>query len=351
MKETSFLLKHPLLLLHLGCWFVYILGDSVGHLASGYSNVLPSIACGLSACLLTGVVALASKQLAHLGLKIQGAIFGFLLYLAAIVWDKLLIILHTEEQSTVSDGLQKVKNYSLVDWFLPNYEALFVFIAWGGFLLACTYFIAHREQQVRLGVALLQTKQAQLQTLRYQLNPHFLFNVLNSVDVSVLSEDKDTAHQMLKHLSRFLRNSLQQGEQDKIKLEQEFEVLSDFVSIEQLRFGDALQLDMELSDVCRAAMLPPMLLQPLVENAIKFAWSQTEKGQVQVTARKQDQQLVIEINNSKVGLSEKRSGTGTGLRNTLERLRLVYGEDASLLIEDLPDQYQLLLTLPFEIAL
>ncbi len=209
--------------------------------------------------------------------------------------------------------LQKVKNYSLVDWFLPNYEALFVFIAWGGFLLACTYFIAHREQQVRLGVALLQTKQAQLQTLRYQLNPHFLFNVLNSVDVSVLSEDKDTAHQMLKHLSRFLRNSLQQGEQDKIKLEQEFEVLSDFVSIEQLRFGDALQLDMELSDVCRAAMLPPMLLQPLVENAIKFAWSQTEKGQVQVTARKQDQQLVIEINNSKVGLSEKRSGTGTGL--------------------------------------
>lgn len=350
MSKNSDFYKNPLLLLQIAGWSAYIMVDIFDHLKSGYYEFIPSLIGGLSACALTGLVAVVSGRLAHNPRPIQVLVFAILLYLAAIIWHKIFTIVHTLEASMTIE-LNKVLQYSLSQWLQTGYMPLFLFLAWSGFYVGSRWFLAHKQQQIELNEALLNTRQAQLQTLRYQLNPHFLFNILNSVDVSVLSKDNDTAHKMLQHLSGFLRNSLEQGEQDKIALQQEFSVLSDFVGIEKLRFGEALSIDLNLPNECKHAMLPPMLLQPLMENAIKFAWTQSQQGRVHLVASKNGHQLNIRIENSRAQDNSSKSGTGTGLRNTLERLALVYGDDASMTTEDSDHQFVVQLVLPWEVAL
>lgn len=345
--------KNPLLLLQLVGWLIYGVADSLDHILKGYDSLLPTLVCSTSAFLLTGLTGYITNQNEHRGVVKQSLIFAVLILLATVLWHKVWAVLHgdaTTNEAYLAE-FAKVADYSLIQWLSTGYYPLFLFLAWSGFFFGAKWFLAHRTQQQQLVQALLATKQAQLQTLRYQLNPHFLFNVLNSVDVSVLSDDKHTAHLMLKHLSGFLRNSLAHGEQDKIPLKQEFEIVNDFIGIERLRFGDALKLSVELPVECEQAMLPPMLLQPMVENAIKFAWSQSQQGSVELRAAKQMHQLSIVIKNSKAQQPEDKAGTGTGLRNTAQRLKLVYGEDAVLQAEDQQDFFAVTLRLPWEVAL
>jgi len=350
MLKSTFFQKHPLLVFQLTGWTAYILVDVFNHLRTGYFEYIPSLIGGVSACILTGLVAFISDKFKQRSIREQVILFALLLFTAIVLWHKVYTVIHTLEDS-MTIALHKVLQYSPSQWLKTGYMPLFLFLAWSGFYVGSKWFLAHREQQIELNLSQLKTKHAQLQTLRYQLNPHFLFNILNSIDVSVMSDDKDTAHSMLKHLSRFLRNSLQQGEQDKISLKHEIEIVKDFISIEQIRFGDKLKIELDISQECEGAMLPPMLLQPLIENAIKFAWSQTGQGEVNLLVNKVGFQLIIQITNSKAQNRADMKGTGTGLRNTQERLALVYGDDASLNSEDLSGQFKVELKLPLEVEI
>ena len=252
---------------------------------------------------------------------------------------------------SLSVKVSQLFKHSLLEWTDTGYMPLFLFFAWGGLYVTAKWYITHQNHQNELNRALLNARQAQLLTLRYQLNPHFLFNVLNSIDVSVLNNDKATAHNMLKYLSNFLRSTLEEGESDKVTLEKEFELIRNFTSIEQLRFGDALELQMELPDNFRHALIPTMLLQPLVENAIKYAWSQKETGHVTITASKQANSINITIRNNKATVEPKLgtgTGTGTGLKNTRERLKLIYGADASIAINELSHNFEVVVKFPLE---
>lgn len=350
MTQTPYFHKHPLILAHLACWTIYILADWAGHVTSGYFILMPSLICGLSACLLTGFTAALYHKIAGVAQK-AGVISAVLaLYFSAILWDKTLIVMHTEGEITHGQALQNVMNHSLSDWLRPNYQPLIIFIAWALFLTAATWYLAWQDQSSELSQAQLKTRQAQLQTLRYQLNPHFLFNVLNSVDVSLMSDDKETAHHMLQNLSQFLRSSLEQGEQDKIRLDQEFQILNHYLAIENVRFSDSLDLQITLDPGCEDAMVPPMLLQPLMENAVKYAWSQTSMGHTTLKAQTRENRLILSIENSKAQDVQIQSGTGTGLRNTAERLQLVYGDDATLETRDQSHQFAIQIILPLERA-
>lgn len=345
--------KNPLLFLQLSGWGVYLLADVFDHIASGHYFFAPSIICSISAFILTGVVAYITNKNDDKDIKLQGGIFLALLLVSAIVWHKIWSILHGDAETWPEriNGFIGMLDYSFIQWITTGYYPLFAFIAWGGIFVGSKSYFAHQKQQTDLNKALLTAKQAQLQTLRYQLNPHFLFNVLNSIDISILSDDKNVAHNMVLRLSRFLRNTLENGEQDKISLEKEFEIIKDYSSIEQLRFGDALTLSVEVEVGCGNAMIPSMILQPLVENAIKFAWSQSEQGQVLITAKKCQNLLSIEIVNSLTKQNETLQGTGTGLKNTQERLALAYGEDASLHIKETSEHYTTQLLLPWEVSI
>ena len=346
--------KHPLLTLQAVGWLIYLVADSLDHLAKGYYNLFPSLICAGSAFVVTGLVAWLTNKLEHLGTLKQNLAFSGLILLAAILWHKVWAILHDKEVpfEQTFEAFAKIPDYTLAQWLTTGYYPLFLFLAWSGVFFAAKWYFVHKEQQEKLGQALLNTRQAQLQTLRYQLNPHFLFNVLNSVDVSVLKDDKQTAHQMLQHLSGFLRHSLEQGEQDKIPLSQEMKLIRDFINIEQLRFKDALLVELDIADECEAAMLPPMLLQPLMENAIKFAWSYQGKGVVSLNALKQGAHLVVSLCNSTSEQQQAdKSGTGTGLRNTRDRLMLVYGDDADLSHKQQNEQFIVTIKIPMEVAL
>lgn len=351
MNKAQRFLKQPLTLLQIAGWTGYAITDHVGHLMYGGGHILSSIASGYLAMLLTTFIAIIANKLKYRPMAWQILIGLTLLFIASVIWIRLFSVFHGHVT------LEQITEYSLPQWLSGVSGTMFLFVGWAGLYMGSKIFIVNRQQQLELQKALVAAKQAQLQTLRYQLNPHFLFNVLNSIDVSLLAKKTDVCHSMLKHLSSFLRNSLQNGDKDKISLEQELNILNEFVAIEQVRFADKLAVRMAVNSDCHQALLPPMLLQPLMENAIKFAWSQTQPGEVNLAATKQHNTLRIEMVNTVVekrsgaheqGISmDEYSGEGVGLSNTRERLLVTYGDDASIITEETEFQYKVILTLPW----
>lgn len=266
--------------------------------------------------------------------------FITLLLLAALCWGSTLAFMFAQNFSAENEFYKRALRGFV--------SALWPLSLWAGLFFLVKLSIKRREEQLTLNRVLLEHKKAQLSTLRYQLNPHFLFNMLNSIDVSILSNNNDVAHKMIQQLSNFLRNSLQQGEQDKITLQQELTIIQDFIAISRHRFSDALEVNINIDADCMRAMLPPMLLQPLVENAIKYGWSQTQKGMIEIQAAKTADSLILHINNSKQN-GQQEIGTGTGLSNTTERLRLIYGEEASVSIDNSNDTFAVEVQLPWEV--
>lgn len=350
MTLNTYIERYPLFLLHLFGWSVYIAADYLDHIYVGNYDFIPTLVCGVAAWAMTGLIAIAFDRMTSAPGVIKWTVFVGALYAATVIWHKILIIFHHEDDSTVALQFEKVRAYDLADWIATGFMPIFMFLAWAAFYFLAKQYMARRYELALLQEAQLMTKKAQLETLRHQLNPHFLFNILNSIDVSIRSDDKETAHRMTQHLSRFLRSSLEHGDRDKVPLGQELSMLTEFVAIEQIRFRDQLSVDLQVPPECEQAMIPAMLLQPLMENAVKFAWSQQDQGHVELVASRVAGDLAITITNSKAA-SEGRSGTGTGLRNTKDRLKLLYGDDASVAIQELASSFTVTLNIPWEVAL
>ena len=182
--------------------------------------------------------------------------------------------------------------------------------------------------------------------LRYQLNPHFLFNTLNSISTLVLLKQTEPANAMLTRLSGFLRHTLITEPGSQVSLAQEIETLQLYLDIERMRFEERLRTHFEIDDAALAAQLPSMLLQPIVENAIKYAVTPQEEGaRISITARVLGERLRITIEDTGPGLEEplrldqldvdrlrkvsepgKPVSTGVGLANIRNRLIQAYGD-------------------------
>jgi sensor histidine kinase YesM len=169
--------------------------------------------------------------------------------------------------------------------------------------------------------------QAQLQNLRLQLNPHFLFNTLNTIS-SVMYEDVRAADRMIARLSDLLRSTLDQGDAQEVTLEREIEFLNLYVETMKARFEERLEVDVDASQEMRAAMVPPLLLQPLVENSIRHGADHRSNVRVEVRAARENGSLLLQVRDHGPGLSgESRRALrgGIGLSNTAERLERLYG--------------------------
>ncbi len=173
--------------------------------------------------------------------------------------------------------------------------------------------------------------QAELDTLKLQLNPHFIFNALNSA-MALIATDPPAAERMVSELSDFLRLVLSTSSEQEVPLERELGLLDRYVAIQRVRFQDRLTVNCNIEDGVRAALVPSLLLQPLVENAIRHGISpRAGAGYVQVCARKAGDKLVLTVLDNGVGVRARRSrersrGTGLGLTNTRTRLIHLYGE-------------------------
>ena len=206
-------------------------------------------------------------------------------------------------------------------------------VAWSSLYYGINYYLLLEEQSDQLLRLEHQASSAQLAMLRYQLNPHFLFNTLNSISTLVLLKQTDRANAMLSRLSSFLRYTLVNEPTGQVTVAQEVETLKLYLEIEKMRFEERLRPKFHIDPAAVPARLPSLLLQPLVENAIKYAVTPQEDGaDIAVDARRLGDRVLITVADTGPGadasaLSAGQSSTGVGLANIRDRLAQAYGAD------------------------
>ncbi|HVO98605.1 MAG TPA: histidine kinase [Bryobacteraceae bacterium] len=192
----------------------------------------------------------------------------------------------------------------------------------------------------------LRLREAELRALEAQVNPHFLFNSLNTIR-GMIVEDASVAQDMVTRLANILRYSLQRERTYTVSLEREMEVVADYLAIESIRFDHRLRVRIEIQPAAAAAQVPSMLVQTLVENALKHGIGTTpEGGEVLIRAAIQDGALTLEIVNPGCLEAPREDATQIGLANARLRLRLLYGDKASLKLENRGGSVAALVTIP-----
>ena len=207
---------------------------------------------------------------------------------------------------------------------------------------------ATHELEARAMQTSIQARDAELKALKAQINPHFLFNSLNSIS-ALTSIDPVRARDMCVLLGDFLRLTLGLGEKTSVRLSEELELLQKYMAIEKVRFGARLTMHEEIQEESKACLLPPLLLQPLVENAVKHGIAGLpEGGDVRLAVQRQNGRLAILVENSWDPEAPPRRSGGLGLKNVQQRLEARYGKDANLRVNTEGERFQVTLSIPAE---
>ena len=199
---------------------------------------------------------------------------------------------------------------------------------------ATRYFIEARERDVQVARLSEQLASARFAALQAQVNPHFLFNTLNTITVLVRDNDREAAVRIVEQLSEVLRSTLSSHQANEVTLGEELDLVRQYVAIEEARFSDRLRPEFKIDDSLRSALIPSFALQHLVENAIRHGIAkQQDAGRLIVSARRVRDMLEIAVTDDGVGVDEEGVGVeGHGIENTRERLRALYGDEASLVV-------------------
>ena len=233
---------------------------------------------------------------------------------------------------------------------------LFLLMSWGGFYFGINYYLTLRNETERAFQSARLADQAQLKMLRYQLNPHFLFNTLNAISTLVLEKDGPNANDMLTKLSAFLRYSLDSDPLQRVPFSEELRALQLYLDIEAARFEKRLKVTLDVDEDAMDARVPSLILQPAIENAIKYAIAPLEEGgEIVIRAERDDDRLVLRVcdNGPDTPASPntllQKASTGVGLVNMRDRLLHLYGDNQSFRLSRLePTGLCVTLTLPFE---
>jgi hypothetical protein len=262
-----------------------------------------------------------------------------------------------------ASALVALANYAIYIGWQPvagirfdSIQFMYQFFAWSWFfssiaaaMLALSYSMDVRDRDRRLAEAQTVAQSAQIRALRYQLNPHFLFNTLNSVAALISAGKAEAAERMVENLSDFLRTSLELDPYADISLAQELELQALYLGIETLRFPDRMAVEVNVPDALGRALVPSLITQPLIENAVKYGVARSRsKVLVRIAARTEVDRLVLSIANSASNApSAAQPGTGLGLANVAARLRARFGNDQSFIAGHAADGgYEVTLELP-----
>jgi LytS/YehU family sensor histidine kinase len=215
------------------------------------------------------------------------------------------------------------------------FEGAIVLIAWSALYFGIKHYGTVEEQRARVLASEATAREAQLQALHYQLQPHFLFNTLNAISSLVVSKQPERATEMIAKLAGLLRTTLSFPEAHVVTFREELAVTEEYLSIEQVRFGPRLAVSLSVSPEASEAQVPRFLLQPIVENAIRHGIARCPNGgEVSITAYVLEGQLRIDIENDcmEALLHSGDEGNGLGLANTKTRLEKLYGEQGSITV-------------------
>jgi two-component system LytT family sensor kinase len=216
----------------------------------------------------------------------------------------------------------------------------FLFAAWAAFYVAMSYAKQLRLADRHSAMLAREAQEAQLRALRYQINPHFLFNTLNSLSSLILSKKTDTAERMLMNLSTFFRATLSADPTADVSLDEEIRLQRLYLDIEQIRFPDRLAVEVDVPGALLTARVPVLILQPIVENAVKYGVAKSRKPvTVRISAYEEAGRLHIKVkDDGEAAVPEDDNGsTGVGLRNVCDRLETRYGPRSGCIAGADPD--------------
>lgn len=323
--------------------FFYLVNFAI---VSAFAEMKPALAAWLGVYMLAGLeltqrFRLHVRRAGWLQLPwttLVGRVLGAVL-LMAVVHTAFSVLSSLAFLGPSSTGAKIATTTQLFGIVLTNlFNMSIVFGVWTGLYFAVQNI--RRQRRVEMERLRLETslKEAELRALKSQINPHFLFNSLNSLR-ALIDEDAPRARESVTRLANMLRYSLQSGQLETVPFEEELRIVEDYLALEQIRHENRLRVRWEIADEVRARSLPPMLLQTLVENAVKYGISQRRGGgELVVAARLEAGSLLIRVSNpgdltnpaAASAAAKAGSSTGVGLRNASERLKLLFGEKARL---------------------
>lgn len=359
--ETSHLspanrVKPSFWLLHYAGWLAYVVIFSIDNTLfyqfdankTGHAVFVPLLISGLLACLLTLPLRYLYRRCWNLSPSnmVIAIVVGSLV--VAMLWTPLKNIVMWKMVNGFDvlawmNG-ETSEKYSPRAFFMSISYSFFMVLVWSSLYFGINYhfrLVREKEQHLK---ALRLSHNAQIKMLRYQINPHFLFNTLNAISTLVLRGSKEKANGMLTRLSTFLRFSLDNDPEQKIRLYEELKALVLYLEIEKTRFDDRLTVEFKVEPRAESLLVPGLLLQPLVENSIKYAIARMATGGIiKVSARCRHNLLHLEVadNGPKVENlcvsdllqnAEPVSRTGVGLSNIRERLQVLYPQRHQFLL-------------------
>jgi len=225
------------------------------------------------------------------------------------------------------------QTYSLFVLGMYIFQTQVILLLWSLAYLVFHFFLRYRQEEIEKWRFATAAREAELEALLAQINPHFIFNCLNNIR-ALVREDPERARTAITRLSDLLRSSIQPHHEAVVSLARELKVVDDYLTLEQIQFEERLRFAVEVSDAARAAQVPVMVVQLLVENAIKHGISRLpDGGEIRVVGRVEAGELCIEVSNTGELRPVSESASGVGLRNARERLRSLFGENATLALE------------------
>lgn len=338
-----------------GGWSAYLLLRALGGLANrmGLTFILPTIIVTATGFSLTLLMAAAYRRI----IRMKPAYVWTLSLLILGGASALFSVIEVWAHATFYEPGWRPQGIEFLGAILLDFSVLG---AWTGLYYGINYYLLLSAQSERMLKVAAQANSAQLEMLRYQLNPHFLFNTLNSISTLVLLKDTVRANAMLSRLSSFLRYSLVGEREGLATVAQEIEALKLYLDIERTRFEDRLRTRFDVSPEALEGRIPSLLLQPIVENAIKYAVTPLEEGaEIHIDARVMGERLIVTLTDTGPGLGDAplhdelpvtTSGTGVGLANIRDRLQQAYGSDQRFEIaENVPHGLIVLVDIPYQI--
>ncbi len=262
-----------------------------------------------------------------------------------IVYFLALTILFAILMGVVSEGIDYLLRYNPTRMrkytkserlFLSSFNSLWIMLIWNLIYFIYHYVESNRKQQLDTFRLEAMVKSLELKTIKAHINPHFIFNALNSIR-ALVDENPARARTAITELSNILRSSMQAEKLETVPLKQELDIVKDYLALEQMRFEERLKVELDISVDTLTQPIPPMMLQTLVENAIKHGISKNlEGGTIKIISGYRNNQFELTVQNSgKLNGAVHENNDGFGIKSTQDRLNLLYQGKADFLIHDI----------------
>lgn len=300
-------------------------------------------------CVAVIFVFLYADSLFRMRLEVQivGHIYGMIIYFLGMSYLYFYLDYYLDGFVYFDDWKEYM--YELLSWDAMRYYDQYIITVAVYYIIR--YFESLQKKEQEKSVLALKNKEMQLSLLKSQINPHFLFNTLNSIS-TLVGSNKVKARKVISQMSDIFRYALDANTEKKVKLIHEIEFIENYIKIQQVRFTERLQFIKDVEPTCLSLDFPPMILQPIIENSVKYGIApKDEGGTIKLTIKRNRKGIYFEVSDDGLGINAKKvldsnSSSGIGLKNSDKRLKSIYGRSAKLHIEPRLDGYKVSFTIP-----